>query len=336
MIDASSPLTAPSPARATTTAALCAAAPIAALLYPALVWAGSQTSPAVLAMALGVPALALYAAHRLRAFPRSRRIAHLAVAVPPLFTLLGGWLDWQSAIPLTGLRVWIPLWCVLAIVAVLEPRGATASPVQGGDRPRADERAHLPPSRIAVVHGVSAAALTLFVAAHLINQAAGLAGGDAHVAIMTELRTIYRHPVVEPVLLAIVAWQLATGVALLWRKLARPGDCYVTLQTATGAYLMVFLLSHLGAVLRARYLRGADTNWKWLAGNELLDDPWSVRLVPYYFLVVIAFAIHGGCGLRKVLLARGTSPAAGTWLVAACAGIATVISCAILAGLFRA
>jgi succinate dehydrogenase/fumarate reductase cytochrome b subunit len=68
---------------------------------------------------------------------------------------------------------------------------------------------------------------------------------------------------------------------------------------------MLFFASHISAVLRARYLKHIDTNWIWLTADNLLKDPWSVRLVPYYFLGVLALAVHGGCGLRRVLMGHG-------------------------------
>jgi succinate dehydrogenase/fumarate reductase cytochrome b subunit len=211
-------------------------------------------------------------------------------------------------------------------VALLEPAGgATTAP------------APAPAPRLATAHGVAAALITLFVVAHLGNHLAGLGGGDTHIAVMRVLRLIYRHRAIEPILLAALAFQIATGLSLLHRKLARrPGGWLDTLQTTTGAYMFAFLLSHVSAALRARHLRNVDTNWTWLSGGELLTDPWSARLVPYYFLAVIALGVHGACGLRSVVLARGGSPALGARLVALFAGIATLISSLILAGLFRA
>ena len=88
--------------------------------------------------------------------------------------------------------------------------------------------------------------------------------------------------------------------------------------------------------MRARLLRHSDTDWTWLAGGELLTDPWSARLVPYYFLAVIALAVHGACGLRVVLLGHGLTPARGGALVGLAAAAATVASALIMLGLFRA
>lgn len=314
------------PGRAAPAAALRLVAPLAALAYPGLVWCGTRISPAFLVVALGVPALGLVAASRLAAggaSPIARMVAHLAIAAPPLFSLLGGWLDFQRAVPIGSVGAWIPLWLALILASLVDRRVAI-------DRARPRRR------RLAAAHGVSAAAISLFAAVHLVNHLAGLLGGDTHLAVMRSLRTIYRHPLVEPALLAAVGFQIATGCWLLRDKLARPAGWFDTLQTATGAYLLVFLTSHVSAVLRARLLRQRDTSWSWLAGGELLTDPWSARLVPYYFLAVIALAVHAGCGLRVVLLGHGLSAARGAALVAALAAGATLVSALILLGLFRA
>jgi succinate dehydrogenase/fumarate reductase cytochrome b subunit len=303
-----------------------AIAPLAALAYPGLIWCGPRLSPIFLAVALAVPAIGLIAAHRIGlagASPASRVAAHLAVAAPPLFSMLGGWLDFQRALPFGSVGLWIPLWTALVVAALVDRRRTT---------PRAAPRSR----RLAAAHAISAAAIMLFAAAHLMNHLGGLLGGDVHVAIMRALRGVYRHQLIEPVLLAAVAFQIATGIWLLGRKLARPAAWFDTLQTATGFYLMIFFLSHLSAVLRARLLRDRDTDWTWLAGDELLTDPWSARLVPYYFLAVIALAIHGACGLRVVLLGHGVSPARGAAVVGLAAAAATVASALIMLGLFRA
>jgi hypothetical protein len=307
------------------------AAPAAALAYPLIIWCGSQTSALVLAVSLVVPLLGLIVSYRLGGsggMPVARRVAHLTVAVPPLFSLLGGWLDFQHLIPVGSVGVWIPLWTLLSVAVLFErtrsePRGAGSS------------RLFVEPSgRLAVAHGISATVIVLFAAVHLCNHLGGLLGGDTHVAIMQTLRVVYRHSLVEPVVLAALGFQIVSGACLIQRKLAHATRGIETLQTTTGAYLLMFLLSHVSAVLRA-HRRGVDTNWSWLAGGELLTDPWSARLVPYYFLAVIALGVHAACGLRTVLLGHGWSARRGTVLVAVVAVVFTLSSALILAGLFR-
>jgi succinate dehydrogenase/fumarate reductase cytochrome b subunit len=203
------------------------------------------------------------------------------------------------------------LWAAAAIAVVVE-------------RPHHAPPRVSPSRRLAMTHGLSATLITLFALVHLTNHLAGLNGGETHVAIMHALRKVYRHPLIEPVLLAAVAFQVASGTVLLWRKIARSTGWVDTLQTASGAYLMMFFLSHVSAALRARYLRGIDTNWAWASGRELLTDPWSARLAPYYFLAVIAFGVHAACGLRL-----------GARRVAIAAGVFAITSSLIFAGLVR-
>src|SRR6202000_1665335 len=69
---------------------------------------------------------------------------------------------------------------------------------------------------------------------------------------------------------------------------------------ASGAYMLMFSLSHVSAVGRARYLRHTDTNWRWLTADDLLTDPWSARLLPYYILGVLAFGLHLACDVRAI------------------------------------
>ncbi|HEU4537351.1 MAG TPA: hypothetical protein VFS00_24695, partial [Polyangiaceae bacterium] len=65
MTDASQPVPLRSAAHLAPARALRAAAPLAALAYPGLVWCGPRLSPAFLALALAVPAIGLVAVHRL-------------------------------------------------------------------------------------------------------------------------------------------------------------------------------------------------------------------------------------------------------------------------------
>ncbi len=314
----------PPAARAPSGRARIVVAALAALAYPGLLWCGVRLSPAFVVLSLAVPLLGVVAAGAPAAqrTPTASAVAHLVVAAPPLFSLLGGWLDFQRALPIGSLGVWLALWSALVVIAARsrERTAATTTPS---------------PHRLAIAHGVSAAAIMLFALPHLFNHLAGLLGGDAHLAMMTELRRVYRHPLVEPVLLGAVAFQVGSGLWLLRRKLARTRGWLDTLQTTSGAYLLMFLLSHVSAALRARLLRGVDPNWHWLAGGELLTDPWSVRLVPYYFLAVIALGLHAGCGLCAVL--RGHRVAIrSTVILATLVSLAAAVSALIMLGLFRA
>ena len=297
---------------------------LAALAYPALIWAGPAIASFFLAASVIVPAVGVMAVRRSsQSYPWSRSVALLAVASPPLYSWLGGLLDFQQAIPVNSLGAWCVLWTSLAVAAGLErPRPVTP-------RPR--------PARLAFAHGCSAVVITLFAIAHLANHLAAFWGdGQTHVAVMAALRTVYRAGPVEAVLLAAVAFQTLSGLRLLRPHVERGGSWWDTAQTASGAYLAVFFLSHLTAALRARWLRGIDTNWQWLTADSMLTDPWSARLAPYYFLAVVAFGVHAGLGLRHVVRARGWAPAYANLAGLVPPVVATVASVVIMAALLGA
>jgi succinate dehydrogenase/fumarate reductase cytochrome b subunit len=300
---------------------------LGALAYPGLIWCGPAISPLFLATAMIVPFLGLLIGHRLdhHLYPRSRWIAFAVVATPPLYVFLRGWLDFQRIVPFKGLHVWIVVWLAFASLAFWE-RLAYAPPL-GSQR--------APQPRLALAHGISAVLITVFAAAHLLNHFSGLWGGERHTAIMNALRLVYRMQVVETALLASIAFQIISGLLLLKRKLPQTVRWIDELQAAAGIYLALFFLSHLSAVFRARLVRDTDTNWVWLTADSLLTDPWSARLAPYYFLSVIALGIHGGAGIRHVMLSHGRSMqfADKSFYVAVAA--AAALSTAIMAALIR-
>jgi succinate dehydrogenase/fumarate reductase cytochrome b subunit len=170
----------------------------------------------------------------------------------------------------------------------------------------------------------------------LNHLSAAWGGGERHIAMMTALRTVYRAAPVEAVLLTAVAFQSLSGLRLLRPHAGGERSWWTAAQTSSGAYLAVFFLSHLTAALRARWLRGIDTNWQWLTADSMLSDPWSARLAPYYFLAVVAFGAHAGLGLRYVLRERGWEPSRADLAGLVPPAVATVAALAIMAALFSA
>jgi hypothetical protein len=55
----------------------------------------------------------------------------------------------------------------------------------------------------------------VFFIAHLGNDIAIFWGVDRHITVQTALRSVYRHPVVEPILLAGFTIQIILGLKLL-------------------------------------------------------------------------------------------------------------------------
>jgi hypothetical protein len=147
------------------------------------------------------------------------------------------------------------------------------------------------------LHRVAGAVLAAFVAVHVANHLAALAGVDAHVLFMDAARRVYRQPVVEAVLLACVVLQAGSGLRMLWAGRQRRRGLLAWLQAGSGAYIALFLAIHVGAVLAGR-VNGLDTNF-YFAAAGLHVWPFVLFFVPYYFLAVAALFVHVGCALRR-------------------------------------
>lgn len=134
--------------------------------------------------------------------------------------------------------------------------------------------------------------LAVFILVHLANHLAALWSVPAHLAAMTALRRVYRHPVVETGLLLAVVGQVVTGLRLYWASRRQPaGPLAARVQLFSGLYLAFFLLVHTGAVLSGRALLGLDTNL-YFAAAGINTFPFSLFFVPYYFLAVMAVFGH--------------------------------------------
>ncbi len=137
-------------------------------------------------------------------------------------------------------------------------------------------------------HYYSGLTLSVFIAFHLFNHMVALSGSDRHIALMKLFRTVYRHPVIETLLLAAVFSQVVTGLKLLFSN--RPKAMAEKVQVYSGLYLSFFLLVHVSAVLYGRYLK-LDTNF-YFAAAGLNYFPAALFFIPYYFLAVAAISLH--------------------------------------------
>jgi succinate dehydrogenase/fumarate reductase cytochrome b subunit len=148
------------------------------------------------------------------------------------------------------------------------------------------------------LHRAAGAILGVFVALHVANHLAGLAGVDAHVRFMEKARHVYRQPVVEAVLLLCVVAQAGSGLRMLWAGRHRRRGVLPWLQAGSGAYIALFLAIHVSAVLAGRRVGGLDTNF-YFAAAGLHVWPYVLFFAPYYFLAVAALFVHIGCALRR-------------------------------------
>jgi hypothetical protein len=136
----------------------------------------------------------------------------------------------------------------------------------------------------------------------------------------------------QPILIALFAFQLLSGLRLLWAAIPQRADIYSSIQTATGSYLVVYITSHLIAVfILGRIFLGIDTTFAWASGTPvgLLRDPWNVRLIPHYSLATLFVISHLAMGLRAVLLGHGVQVASANrlaWIICGIGlGVALII-----------
>jgi hypothetical protein len=232
---------------------------------------------------------------------RARSIAHLAFATPSLYVGFENVAGVLQAGPSAAQIGWLALWALIAMTALLGPSSSPMAVVMSPTGHR----------RLALAHGVSATAILLvFVAPHLVNHVAGLWSGSVHLAIMSVVRRVYRDDIVQPVLLALIGFQILSGTALVRRRMTMPSDLFGTVQTMCGVYVGVYFLAHMTAVFAARYA-DVDTNWSWLTrpNDSLLVSLTKLRLIAHYWAGPIAIVAHVACGLRWILLQRDISPA---------------------------
>lgn len=181
------------------------------------------------------------------------------------------------------------------------------------------------------LHYASGLCLAAFVGMHLLNHLCSLWGADAHLQAMHSLRKVYRHPLVEALLMGAVVVQIGTGLGLSKALRQSSASGFERLQRLSGLYLAIFLVIHLSAVWGGRLVLGLDTNFYFgVAG--LNTFPFSLFFVPYYALAVLSFfghvaAIHRHKMPYQVL---GLSPLQQAYVVL---GLGVVITLLVLYGL---
>jgi hypothetical protein len=279
--------------------------------------------------AMAVPLFGLASAFRLtNASPsflelRARRLAYITIGVPPLFVLTG------VALGLLHLHVgdevvWIVGWLAACVYVLL---GSESVPELAATRPI---------SKLRVAHGVAAALVVSFVLFHLSNHLLGLVGPDLHASVMKVGRQVYRSPVVEPVLVGLMLFQVISGARLAWRWSGVPVDAYRVFQIGSGTYLAAFIVTHLNsALVSARTVHKIETDWGWASGapTGLIHDAWNIRLVPHYAFGVFFILAHLCSGLRGVLIAHGMTATEANRLWTAGLVVSGLVSGAIMSGL---
>lgn len=141
------------------------------------------------------------------------------------------------------------------------------------------------------IHYYSGLVLALYVGIHLLNHLMILRSEAKHLSFMQAARKIYRHPLIESVLLIAVAVQIVSGIFLVTQKWSRAEVWFDWLQISSGLYLSLFLANHVKAVMVGRYKMHIDTNLYYGAG---VMNMWPQKLfyIPYYAFAVLSFFSH--------------------------------------------
>jgi hypothetical protein len=144
------------------------------------------------------------------------------------------------------------------------------------------------------LHMLIGGAIALFLLSHLTLNLFALGGPDAHNAALRSVQWLYRNPVIEPLLVAALLFQIGLGIRLAVRRMRETGKSgWARLQLASGFYLAYFIVNHTGAALYTRHFGQLDTNFWWVSG-PLLHPVMQGFFYPYYALAVIAVCAHLG------------------------------------------
>lgn len=325
-------------------------APVAALVYPFILKAFNASQMAInspgrnggtlpwveaatfLLLAFAMPMVALLSAMNLAAIAaptaaelRAKRVALLAVAAPTLFTFLGVVL-YMVGDPIADSWTLAVFWAAAAALVLVADNETPASTIS------------VPiPATLRVAHGVSALAIiAMFLALHIANHLTFLAGPVTYDAVMRMFRHVYRNEVTQPILVALLFFQIATGLYLTWGYTAAPSDRFRTFQIASGVYLAFYILGHMNSVfIFARTYLGIDTDWKFATGAPigLIKDAWNIRLVPHYAFGIFFVLSHIAAGTRVVMLKNGVHRKLADGLMIAGTSVAGIVAAMIILGM---
>ena len=186
-----------------------------------------------------------------------------------------------------------------------------------------------------LIHRSSAIVIAAFALLHMANHLAAFAGVPAHLAVMASLRTIYRQPQVEALLLVCVLIQVISGSWLVIRGWKERQGIVPWLQAGSGMYLAFFLAAHVSGVFFGRFILSLDTNFYYSAAG-LHVAPYQYFFAPYYFLAIVALFSHLSCAIYWSLDTRPAATRTRVLRVGATLGLLTSLSVVLmLAGLLR-
>ena len=145
-----------------------------------------------------------------------------------------------------------------------------------------------------LLHYYTGLTLSVFIGFHLLNHLLILHSEELHLKFMRSARKIYRNRVIEILLFAGVLLQVVSGIGLAILKWNKVENYFDRIQITSGLYLSFFLINHVIAVLRGRYMLKVDTNLYYGAG---VMNMWPQKLffIPYYSVAIVSFFFHVAC-----------------------------------------
>ena len=158
-------------------------------------------------------------------------------------------------------------------------------------------------ARFLYVHRLSALVLTVFVAAHVINQALAFFSLSSYTAMRGVMRVASQQPALYSLIVGAVAIQIVTGGAIGMRKV-RAGSVAANLQAVSGWYLAAFLLVHVFSGLMFSHSPATTTVAPSATQFDLLATARLTAQLPYLLLGVSAFLFHIGLYGRLAAVAH--------------------------------
>ncbi|MBL4751956.1 MAG: hypothetical protein JKX71_15505 [Amylibacter sp.] len=162
------------------------------------------------------------------------------------------------------------------------------------------------------LHRLTAYILIVFVVIHLGNHLFLIAGRDTYNSVQKILNTVYRNPLLEPILIIAMIVQVIGGLKMAITSLRRlPKRAFwqrrfwEKAQIISGFVFAYFIIEHLIALAGVRWFNpGLETDFYWPA-SVMNGAPFTYYFVPYYFLGILAVMTHAGIGLRFVVQRKG-------------------------------
>ena len=156
---------------------------------------------------------------------------------------------------------------------------------------------------LSFVHRMTALFLTVFVLAHVVNQALAFVSLSSYTAMRGVMRVASQQPATYALLVGAVVIQITTGAAVSMKNV-RSASFARNLQTVSGWFLAAFLLVHVLSPALFSPPTAVSTTAAASANQfNLLATPRSAAQLPFLLLGVAAFLFHVGVYARLAALA---------------------------------